>query len=117
VVTLAVVFPILPGKQEAWRRFYQKLLGSRRYEYEESRKRLGITKELAWFHHAQRAYQGDEAIIYLEVERPERLAQQLLTSEHPFDRWFRQQLLELYGLDLAHSLVCQLNELVFVWQQ
>ena len=115
MAAIAFVSPILAGKQEAWRRFCQKLLGSRRCEYEESRKRMGITKELAWLHHGQGAYEGDVAIVYLEVEYPAQLVQQLLTSEHPFDRWFRQQLLELYGLDQAYPSICQLNELVFAW--
>lgn len=112
---VAFISPILPGKQEAWRRFCQKLLGSRRCEYEESCKRLGITKELAWLQSTQGAYQGDLAIVYLEVEHPEQLVRQLGTSGHPFDRWFRQQLLELYGLDLTHPPQCQRNELVFSW--
>jgi hypothetical protein len=116
MTTVAFVSPILPGKQEAWRRFYQKLLGSRRCEYEESRKRLGITKELAWLQSAQGAYQADLAIVYLEVEYPEQLARHLGTSDHPFDRWLRQQLLELYGLDLTHPPQCQRNELVFSWR-
>jgi hypothetical protein len=48
VATVAFVSSILPGKQEEWRRFCQVLQGSRRAEYEESRRRLGITRELAW---------------------------------------------------------------------
>jgi hypothetical protein len=116
MATLAFVSPILPGKQETWRRFCQKLLGSRRCEYEESRKRLGIRKEQAWLQMAQGAYQGDLAIVYLEVEHPEQLVRQLGTSDDPFDRWFRQQLLDLYGLDLTHLAVRPPNELVFSWQ-
>ena len=42
---IVLTFPILAGKVEAWRRFCQELLGSRRKPYEASRQRLGITRE------------------------------------------------------------------------
>src|SRR5947209_6288030 len=48
VAVLAFALPILPGKQEAWRRFCQELLESRFCEYQESRQRLGITREVTW---------------------------------------------------------------------
>src|SRR5579859_4773700 len=65
---LSCVLPILPGKQEAWRRFCQELEGSRHGEYEWTRQRLGITKECIWF--AQMP-QGEMAIVYLEMEHSE----------------------------------------------
>jgi len=101
---LVCVLPILPGKQEEWRRFCQVLQGSRRCQYEESRQRLGITKELAWLHSPQQAPQGEIVIVPLEADHPDRLLPQLAASDLPFDRWFRQQLLELHGLDVAQAL-------------
>lgn len=110
---LACVLPILPGKQEAWRRFFQELEGSRRCEYELSRQRLGITKECTWF--AQMP-QGEVAIVYLEMEHPELVIVQLATSALPFDRWFRSQLLELHGLDVSQLLAKPCSEVMFLWQ-
>ena len=92
------------------------LLGSRLDEYEESRQRLGIAKELAWLQHVPQALPGEVVVVYFEAEHPERVIAQLSASEHSFDCWFRQQLLELYGLDVTQSTPGPTNELVFVWQ-
>jgi hypothetical protein len=56
------------------------------------------------------------AIMYLEAEHPEQMLPQLAASEHPFDCWFRQQLLELHGLDVGQPQSGQTAELIFVWQ-
>ena len=113
MAVLAFALPILPGKQEAWRRFCQELLESRRCEYEESRRRLGISREVTWF--VQTA-QGEMAIVSMEADHPEQVLLTLATSELPFDDWLRQQLVELHGLEVVkrpHGLVC---ELIFSWQ-
>ena len=110
---ITFVWPILPGKQEAWRRFYQMLQGRRFCEYVESQRRLGITKELIWL---AQTPQGDRAIVYLEAAQPERVLLQLGVSELAFDRWLRKQLLELYGLDLMQPPSGPANELVLAWQ-
>jgi hypothetical protein len=114
ISALSCVLPILPGKQEAWRRFCQELAGSRHGEYEWSRQRLGITKECIWF--AQMP-QGEMAIVYLEMEHPERVIVQLAISALPFDRWFRSQLLELHGVDVSQMLSTPCSEVLFLWQE
>src|ERR1700682_2509124 len=88
---VTLVSPLLLGKQEAWRRFCQKLLESRYKEYQELRQRLGITKEPVWLSPTS---QGDSVLVHLEAEYPEQVLLHLAASEHPFDRWFRRQLLE-----------------------
>jgi len=111
------VLPILPGKQEEWRRFCQALQGSRRCQYEESRQRLGITKELAWLYAPVQPPQGEIVVVSMEAEHPEQVLLQLAASDILFDRWYRQQLLELHGLDVTEALSRPPNELVFVWKQ
>lgn len=110
---IAFATPILPGKLEAWRRFNQESLGSRLTAHEASRRRLGITRELAWL---QQTPEGDIAIVYLEVEDPERAFQELGASSDPYDVWFRQQVLEIHGLDLTQPPDGPLPELAFEWQ-
>jgi hypothetical protein len=114
MAALAFVASILPGKQEAWRRFYQALEGSRRHQYEDLYKRLCITKELVWL---TQTPQGDTAIVYLEADSAERMIPDLAASKLPFDCWFKEQLLELYGLDVQKHQAQQLNELVFAWSR
>lgn len=114
MASLRLVLPILPGKEEAWRRLYQELSGSRRPEYEESRRRLGITRECVW---VSQILQGEIAIVHLEAKEPEQVFQQLAASDLPFDRWFRQQLQEVHGLDVTQpKVVAPSTEVIFDWQ-
>jgi len=95
----ASAVPILPGKAEEWKQFAKELQGSRRVEYEASRRRVGLTKEVAAL---QRTPMGDFAVIYGEtVGDAEEANRKLATSTDPFDVWFRQKVLELHGLDLT----------------
>jgi hypothetical protein len=110
--TVAFVVPILPGKSEVWRRFVQEIMGSRRTEYAESRQRLGITREWAWLIETGR---GDVAIVSIETEQPEPVTAHLATSELPFDRWYREQLLALQGFDLTQPPATAPPELILEW--
>jgi hypothetical protein len=56
-------------------------------------------------------------IVSLEAEHSEQVLPQLVASDLPFDRWFRQQLLELHGLDVTQALSRPPVELVFIWQK
>ena len=113
MAVLAFALPILPGKQEAWRRFCQELQESRYCEYEESRLRLGITREVTWF---ARTAQGEVAIVYLEADHPEQVFPGLAASDLPFDGWLRQQLLELHGFEVAKRPHDLAQELIYTWQ-
>ena len=113
MAVLAFALPILPGKQEAWRRFCQELRESRYCEYDESRRSLGISREVTWFAHTA---QGEMAIIYMEADQPEQVFSTLAASDRPFDDWLRQQLVELHGFEVEkrpRGLAC---ELIFSWQ-
>jgi len=100
--TFIVVLPLLPGKQEAWRQLSQTLQGSRRHEYADSLRRMGITKQEVWL--AQSLHQ----------DLREQMLTALAASAHPFDRWIRKQLLELHGLDVKR-LATSASELISVW--
>jgi len=110
---LVIILPLSPGKQEAWRRFCQILQGSRRGDYDAWRERMGITQEDAWL---SQTAQGDLVRIHLEVEHPEHVLADLAASHRSFDRWLRQQLLELHGLDIMQLASASAHELIFVWQ-
>jgi len=110
--TIIVVAPILPGKAEAWRRFMQEILGSRRREYETSRRRLGIRAERVWISETRRWTLG---IIIIEADHLDQALAALVASDQPFDRWFREQLLALQGLDLTRPDPALLPDLVLAW--
>lgn len=98
MAAIAFIAPILPGKEQADKDMMREATGPRRADYEESRRRLGITREAVWH---QQTPQGTVAIVYLEADDPRRVFQGLGSSGEPFDQWFRQGIMEIHGLDLS----------------
>ncbi len=95
---IGFVVPILPGKGEEHRHMDEELMGSRREEYQESRKRLGIHREAAWH---QETPDGTLAVVYIEADDPGAAMAGMGSSEEPFDRWFRERISDIFGLDLT----------------
>jgi hypothetical protein len=106
----AMAFPILPGKLAAWKQFCQELQGPRRSEYQESRRRLGMTRELVWH---QQTPQGDFALVYGEAEDWQKANEGIATSQAPFDQWFRAHVKDLHGVDFTQPSSGPPPELVF----
>ena len=95
---IILTFPIVTGKVEAWRRFCQELAGSRRQMYEASRQRLGITLERLAL--VESAF-GSAAVTTLEAHDVSQALGQIITSDLPFDHWYREQIQELHGVNLS----------------
>jgi hypothetical protein len=117
---IVLTFPILSDKVEAWRRFCQELSGSRRLPYEASRKRMGITRERLAL--VETSF-GAAAITTLEAPDVAQALGQIITSEIPFDVWYRERLQKLHGINLAgyeqfaHPTPIPDNqELLFEWK-
>jgi hypothetical protein len=111
--TILFIAPILPGKAEAWRRFIQEMGGARGWEYETSRRQLGIRAERVWISETRHRAIG---IILIETDYLEQTLTTLASSAHPFDRWFREQLLALQGVDWARPDATLLPDLIFAWR-
>lgn len=112
MAAIVLASPILPGKLEAWRRFCQELSGTRRRQYIESRRRLGITGERIGL---LRTAQTELAVIHIEAAQPEQLLPKLIGSEQPFDRWFKRRVRELHGVDMRQSAPTLSREVIFEW--
>ena len=113
MAALAMTLPLLPGKTESWKRWVQEMASTRLSEFQASRKRLGITREVSCL---QQTPQGDMAILYIEAEDMARVFQGLATSQDPFDALFRQNTQEFFGLDLTQPPTGPLPETVFDWR-
>ncbi|MDQ6694316.1 MAG: hypothetical protein M3014_07820, partial [Chloroflexota bacterium] len=111
--SIASVWPILPGKLDAWRRFADEMQGARREEYDASSRRLGTT--ICRMYH-QQTPQGDLAVVYLEAADMGRLFQGMATSQDPYDVWFREQVMDIHGWDVTQPMPGPLPEMVFEWQ-
>jgi hypothetical protein len=97
--TIAFAAPILPGKTQSDRDAIASCAhGDRQADYRESRRRAGIERESVWI---QSTPGGDVAVILIEAPDIEAAMGALATSEDPFDRWFRGNVKDVHGMDLA----------------
>jgi hypothetical protein len=110
---MTFVAPLLPGKEEEWRRFMQEV-EERLREYERLRQRLGIRNESVWL---ARTKVGETVIAYLEVEAPDRIAPTLATSKDPFDLWLKERLLDFHGHSLVHAPGRAVAKLIFAYPE
>jgi hypothetical protein len=99
--SLAFALPILPGKTDESRRLAETLNGPRRGEKEDFLRRGGVATE-SWY--LQSTTQGDMLILYLEGEDIGRAFQVLIASGGPFERWYKEQLLSIHGIDFNQPL-------------
>jgi len=106
----ALVFPVLPGKDA---RDIANELKSRPREYEESRKRLGITMERAYLQHTP---MGDFVTAYIEAEGDvlEKFGK-LASSDLDIDRYFVKASKEIHGAYVSQPLPGPAPETVAAW--
>jgi hypothetical protein len=108
--TAILLLPILPDREEEWRRFAQDLLGDRLSEYEGLGRRLGVRGVKVYLARTSRR----EVILgYVESEDPEEAFRRLVASEEPFAEWFKEKLAELNCYELRGRRVGASPELIF----
>jgi hypothetical protein len=92
----AFIVPLLPGKTDAAIAFANAMMNERRGDLDKAQ--ITVTKE-AWF--LQQTPMGDFLIIY--HVSPDGLAVHaaLAVSEEPFDIWFREQVMDIAGIDIT----------------
>lgn len=112
MTSMAVGFPVLPGKAEAARAFAREVQGRRRAEWLASETRSGMTRE-EWF--LQSTPQGDMVIVHFESADPMRNFQQLADSQAPFEQWFKAEVRSITGVDLNQPPP-QLPEPILSWR-
>ena len=112
-VHVLLAAPLLPGKDEAWRRFTQEMAGWQGCAYVLSRRALGITAEWLWLTPAGSV---NVAVIAVMAAQPERILGEMVGSERPFDRWFCQQLEVLLGIEM-NRLGAAPPERVLTWKE
>jgi hypothetical protein len=102
------VAPIQPGKSAEFRQFVSELEGSRKVEYESSRKSAGITRENIFL---QETSKGEMVSIIQEAETEQGALSALRSMKDPFNVWFFQKLNEIHG-NLVVSSDTPVNELL-----
>lgn len=104
-------FPVLPGKEEDVRKLGAEMGGPRRGEAAEFFGSFGVVRE-SW--HYQETPHGPLVIAVTEIDDdPQAKAQEYAQSERPFDRWFKDQVRNLTGIDPAMQPLGPPSEVIF----
>lgn len=85
---LAFCAPVMPGAEDRGRAFAKEAWGTRVDELAESRRALGITRELVMLNHTPN---GDVVAVYLEGDDPADGNRRFAESQSEFDVWFKEQ--------------------------
>jgi hypothetical protein len=92
------VFPILPGKEQGGRDFAATCLGERRKGFEAELARGEISRE-TWS--LQETPMGSFMLVWFEAPNIEKAFTELATSSDEFTIWFRGQVKDVTGVDMA----------------
>jgi hypothetical protein len=83
------------GKTEALRHLFAESIGPRKAEYADTQQRAGITEETYWL---QPDPDGDLLIVISNRDQ-DAFMEIMANPQTDFDRWFRDQLQEVFGSD------------------
>lgn len=104
--------PVVPGKEGELKNI-ARYMGDHRAEYEESRRRAGVTMERVY---AMTTPQGTVVVAYAEGEKGlAGTTQAFATSGLAFDKWFFQKLSEVHGIDFTKPPEGPPPEELFDW--
>ena len=95
--SMAVAFPILPGKTPEWRAWMEELNGARRAEFVESRRRAGVHERT----YLQSTPMGDLVIVTLEGDDPAGGFGKMMAANDEFTAWFIGKAQAVHGVDLS----------------
>jgi hypothetical protein len=110
-------FPVLPGKEPAARDFAHTLNSARRDDVGAFFSRYGVTRE-SW--HLQQTAQGALIIVVTELGASPGLqvhvqAQAYASAQHSFDRWFKDSVRDLCGINPDEQPLGPPTETIFDW--
>ena len=104
---LCLIVPILPGQAEAWRRFVQELQGPRQKAWQLWCRRIGTDTI-----QCRLQTTPQQAVVLLRITSRDGWSLPKLVENRPFDRWLRQQIRALHGIDIAHVAAVEQLELI-----
>jgi hypothetical protein len=87
--------PVLQGKLDKWRSFTDQMNGPRRAEHDASRKRMGMTREVASL---MQTPHGDFVCLCHEADSLKTAFQMLAESQEPYDVWSRENAVDIHGI-------------------
>jgi len=112
--SIAVVLPVLPGEVEQARQYGRDLAGMWLDQLADSDRKYGVTKE-HWY--LQETLQGAVLTLYGEAEDVERAFAAFAASDGPFERWQKEQLQAVTGVDFSQPTEGPLAEVLVEWHE
>jgi hypothetical protein len=96
-MAVALATPIIEGREEDWKDFMRQLAGPRADEFQDMNRRYGLERHEAWL---QESDDGPAlSIVFMEGPGAQEFDAKVARSDHPFDRWFLEQLGEVHPID------------------
>jgi hypothetical protein len=107
---VVLVLPILPNREESWRRLAQDLLEDHLGEYEALGKHLGIRRVRVYL---VRMPRWDVILAHVETSDPAEAFRQFMASKDPFVGWLKEKITELNGCEVNRPRRVPSPELIF----
>jgi len=85
---IAFCAPFAPGKTEQARAFAKEAYVTRRAEFQESRRAVGVSQEIIFLN---RTPNGDIACVYIEGDDPQAGNRKFAESRSAYDVWFKEE--------------------------
>ena len=108
----AFAVPLPPGKTDAVRRLTQESLGARKSEFDDLQRRSGVSQESYWLQRDPAG--GGDLLIVVSNSDQTAFMEIMAHPQTPFDRWYRDQIREIFG-DAAAEPWDERNELLGSW--
>ena len=106
------MFPILAGKEDAARAFASETVGARKADFDALQARSNVTRE-TWA--MQETPMGSFMLVWFEGD-VEKAFGDLASDNSEFATWFRSQVQNVTGVDLATPPEGPLPEVVVNWR-
>ena len=105
------MFPIQAGKEQAARQFAADTLGARKADFDALQARSSVTRE-TWA--VQETPMGSFMLVWFEGDVEKAFAD-LASDNSEFATWFREQVKDVTGVDLAAPLPGPLPDVLVNW--
>lgn len=105
------MYPVLPGQDDVARSFGKELGGARLDQFKEQQERAAVTRE-TWS--LQQTPTGSAMLVWFEGDINKAFTN-LAADDGEFVTWFRAQVLEISGFDLAAPDDSPVPEVVLDW--